>query len=574
LNFTSKKHPLFSAVDPQLSCFTRFREPTDHYPLPERFTFPFYYQPHPLSILAAKTLQNYLTRQTDFDHNFGLEPGKSGEEYGKMFGVLVVQNHSNEIGYLAAFSGKLAGETHHSGFVPPVFDLLDTAGFYRKEEAALNAINRRIENLEQNPQWPKWVEMLARETAEAARCMAEEKEKMKVAKLARKQRREAIEPPFSPDEAQVMTTALIEESKQDHYKWKDLRKYWQQRLQSIQAQIDQITAEIQALKELRRAKSSALQQKIFDQYFFLNALGAQKSLADIFQHNAATPPPSGAGECAAPKLLQYAFLHQLKPIAMAEFWWGASPAGEIRKHGHYYPACRGKCEPILAHMLEGIELDENPLMAGMASEQVIKILYEDEHLLVINKPPTLLSVPGKGVTDSVYLRLKRQYPDATGPLMVHRLDMSTSGLMLVAKTSEIHKDLQSQFLRRTVKKRYVAVLEGIVSADDGIIDLPLRVDLDDRPRQMVCYQYGKYARTEWKVVSRSNETTRVHFYPITGRTHQLRVHAAHPKGLNTPIKGDEIYGNPADRLYLHADCIEFSHPVTGERMRMEESPNF
>ncbi len=532
------------------------------------------YTPHPLSLEAAKNLQHYLTKQLDWNHNFGIEPGKEGTVYGKMFGVLVVQNQQNELGYLAAFSGKIGGKTHHSGFVPPVFDLLDEAGFYRKEEDVLSGMNRQIEGLELDPRLPRLLDLLQTETAEASRQLESEKKQAKAAQLIRKQQREAPGSQFTPDEMQVLDARLVEESKRDHYALKDLKKHWKQRLEHIQAQIDPIAGAIQTLKETRKRKSSALQQHIFDHYFFLNQSGQQKSLADIFQRNSTVLPPSGAGECAAPKLLQYAFLNHLKPIAMAEFWWGESPVGEIRKHGQFYPACRGKCEPILGHMLEGMLLDENPMLQEQAAVLELEIIYEDEHLVVVNKPASLLSVPGKNVTDSVYFRMKQRYPDATGPMIMHRLDMGTSGLMLVAKTAAVHKELQSQFIRRTIKKRYVALLEGIIPGESGVIDLPLRVDLDDRPRQMVCYEYGKSARTEWQVVSRNTATTRVHFHPITGRTHQLRVHAAHPLGLNTPILGDELYGTKGLRLHLHAERIEFLHPVDGVEMVLEREAEF
>ena len=259
---------------------------------------------------------------------------------------------------------------------------------------------------------------------------------------------------------------------------------------------------------------------------------------------------------------------------MAEFWWGDSPKSEIRQHGNFYPACNGKCKPILAHMLEGVSMDENPLLTNPGEETSIDIIFQDEVMLVINKPPELLSVSGKNIEDSVYFRMKQRYPQATGPLTVHRLDMSTSGLMLIALNKEVHKILQKQFINRSIKKRYVALLEGQVKQDKGIIDLPLRLDIDDRPRQLVCYEYGKPAKTEWEVIQRKNNQTRVHFYPVTGRTHQLRVHSAHTNGLNAPIVGDDIYGNRANRLHLHADFIAFNHPLTRELMQFQIDAEF
>ena len=259
---------------------------------------------------------------------------------------------------------------------------------------------------------------------------------------------------------------------------------------------------------------------------------------------------------------------------MAEFWWGQSPNSEIKKHGHFYPACRGKCEPILGHMLSGIEMDENPMLTNPALGKELPIVYEDEYLAIFNKPSEFLSVPGKNISDSVYERAKTLYPDAKGPLIVHRLDMSTSGLMLIAKTKEVHQHLQSQFLKRTVKKRYVALLDGIVKIPSGEIYLPLRVDLDDRPRQLVCYEHGKTALTYFETIDTKKRQTKVYFYPVTGRTHQLRVHAAHPLGLNTPIVGDDLYGIKGNRLHLHAESITFRHPISKEVVTFQVDAEF
>ena len=243
-------------------------------------------------------------------------------------------------------------------------------------------------------------------------------------------------------------------------------------------------------------------------------------------------------------------------------------------HGHYYPACRGKCEPILGHMLTGLEVESNPMLINPAEGKNLSIVFEDESIIVINKPADFLSVPGKSIDDSVYSRIRDMYPDADGPLLVHRLDMSTSGILLAAKNREAHRKLQDQFIRRKVSKRYVALLNGIVENDEGSIDLPLRVDLDDRPRQMVCATYGKSARTNYTVIERTNGKTRVYFYPVTGRTHQLRVHSAHSLGLNCPIVGDDLYGLRGERLCLHAESLTFKHPKSGEMMTFQIDPEF
>jgi tRNA pseudouridine32 synthase/23S rRNA pseudouridine746 synthase len=306
----------------------------------------------------------------------------------------------------------------------------------------------------------------------------------------------------------------------------------------------------------------------------LNALGESKNVVDVFAEIGAILPPAGAGECAAPKLLHYAYTNGFKPICMAEFWWGASPKSEVRQHKNFYPACRGKCEPILGHMLRGLDVEDNPMLVNPAEDKEMEIVFEDDYLVVVNKPAEFLSVPGKTISDSVLTRLKERYPNATGPLLVHRLDMSTSGILVAAKTERVHKHLQSQFIRRKVKKRYVALLDGVVAATEGIIDLPLRVDLDNRPHQLVCYEHGKSARTEFRVVRIEGGRTRIHFFPITGRTHQLRVHAAHSLGLNTPILGDDLYGTRAERLHLHAEFIEFTHPISKELINFTIPPVF
>ncbi len=563
-------------------CFTRFEESVEGYALPARFTFPFYYEPHPLSLLAAQALQSYIQNHIEAQHDFGFEKDKTG--IGKMFGVLVVQNQQNEVGYLAAFSGKLAGKNHHNRFVPPVFDILVEDGFYKIGEKENIKINHRIEILETNTHFLDLKNQLKTHEKQAEIELTQLKKERKEAKAQRDIRRQQGSETLSATDFEVLTTELNKESSHYFYQLKDLERSWKRQFAQIQNQLDTFQNEIKTLKEARKNKSNGLQQQLFEQYTFLNQNRETKSLFDIFSVtiDEGNPdnigkcviPPSGAGECAVPKLLQYAFLHQLKPIALAEFWWGQSPNSEIRKHGHFYPACKGKCEPILAHMLEGIEMDENPLHINPAEGKELETVYEDDFLLVINKPADFFSVPGINITDSVASRLKKKYPEATGPITVHRLDAATSGLMLIAKTKEVHQNLQNQFIKRKIKKRYTALLEGIVEQDEGFIDLPLRVDLDDRPRQLVCYDYGKPAQTAWKVVSRTDNRTKIHFFPITGRTHQLRVHASHPLGLNLAIVGDDLYGNKAERLFLHAAYLEFTHPVSQEVMKIEVEAAF
>ena len=533
--------------------------------LPEKFTFPFYYQPHPLSEMAALELQNYLESQTNFDHNFGLDATQNGLVIGKMFGILVCQNEKGELGYLWAFSGKLANENHHDYFVPTVFDMLVDNSFFRKEEALLNAYNRKIENLEISEEYLKELENFKKTKIQAETELQNQKIRIKEQKLLRDERRIQIEATLNEEELLEFNDQLAEESKKESILLKKMNKYWKLTLQTLEEKGLVLSNELMQLKEERKAKSAALQQKLFAEYSFFNQYKEKKSLGEIFNNN----PPAGAGECAAPKLLHYAFQHNLKPICMAEFWWGQSPNSEVRQHKQFYPSCKSKCEPILmGHMLQDLEMEENPFIMNHAEGKDIEIVYEDEVMLAINKPTEFLSVPGKTISDSVYARIKEKYPDATGPLIVHRLDMSTSGIMLIAKNEATAVQLQSQFINRTIKKRYVALLDGLLEKSHGYIDLPLRVDLDDRPRQLVCYEHGKPAQTKWKTIEVKNGKTKVHFYPITGRTHQLRVHASHNLGLHTPIVGDDLYGAKADRLHLHAEYIQFEHPITKEVMEI------
>lgn len=550
--------------------FQPFKTDISAITLPEKFTFPFYYEPHELSIIAAKELQKYLESQTEFEHNFGLEKDQNGLVIGKMFGVLVVQNQKGKLGYLWAFSGKLSESNYLPHFVPPVFDTLQEDGFYKQGEALLNQYNAQIAALENNPDFLEALGNLEKLKSQAEKELTEYKENAKIAKKIRDGKRITAEETLSFDAYKTIQKQLSKESQEESILFKKMNKYWRMTLEEATQKAALFQLEIDNLKEERKAKSAALQQQLFENYSFLNQYGQIKSIGEIFNGN----PPAGAGECAAPKLLHYAFEHGLKPIALAEFWWGQSPKSEVRKHQQFYPACTGKCEPILGHMLSGIETDENPFAVNSAEGQELDIVFEDEYMAVVNKPVEFLSVPGKQVTDSVYTRMKEKYPQADGPLVVHRLDMSTSGLILIAKSNEVHKKLQYQFIKRLVKKRYVALLEGDLKTENGFINLPLRVDLDNRPNQLVCFEYGKPAQTQWKIIEKRNGQTLVYFYPITGRTHQLRVHASHPLGLNTPIVGDDLYGTKANRLHLHAESITFQHPVSKEMMTITTEADF
>ncbi|WP_116787043.1 RluA family pseudouridine synthase [Flavobacterium psychrotrophum] len=541
--------------------------------LPERFTFPFFYEPHPLTEIAAKELQQYLEAHTDLDHNFGLKEDQEGLVIGKMFGVLVVQDADGKLGYLSAFSGKLAGSNNHSKFVPPVFDMLLEDSFFLKEQYILNSINDEVKGIEANENYLSLKTGMAALSAQAEQEIAAAKKELKDNKQLRKKQREEQQQILTGAEYAEFEALMIKHSLHEKHQFNVLAAGWQNRLDEAKAELAQFDDRIETLKKERKEKSGALQQQLFEQYAFLNKDGKLKSLHAIFSETVFGKPPAAAGECATPKLLQYAFLHGYTPLAMAEFWWGAPPKSEVRKHKQYYPACTGKCKPILEHMLEGMVIEDNPFLLNPGEGKELKIVYEDDSFVVVNKPAELLSVPGITVHDSVYARLKLAFGNIE-PLIIHRLDMATSGLLVVAKTKEAHKDIQKQFLKRTVVKRYTAQLSKVITENEGEINLPLRGDLDNRPRQLVCFEFGKKAVTKWKVIQRNETSTKIHFWPLTGRTHQLRMHAAHELGLNAPITGDDLYGTGADRLYLHAAYLEFVHPVTGASMKFEVAEDF
>lgn len=517
--------------------------------LPELFTYPFHYSPHPLCRLAAEEVQRYIAQRTEWHAELN---------DGKMFGVLVVEA-DGEIGFLAAFSGNLAGSNSHDYFVPAVYDMMHPDDVFKRGERDISDINHRIQSLERSSEY-----QVAKHDFEQA--MSESEAMLKAIKLRlaegralrSRQRAEGV-----CDEA-----ALILASQRENAEAQREKRAIKEHVERAKTHLAGLQAEIDRLKQERQERSAKLQMWLFSQFRMLNAVGEVRDLCDLFAPTAQQIPPAGAGECAAPKLLQYAYKCGMRPIAMAEFWWGASPKGEVRKHGSFYPACNGKCKPILEHMLVGLDVEPNPLVAIIPDEP--NILWEDSDIVAIDKPCGMLSVRGKSGVRSAEEWAQERYPEA---MIVHRLDQSTSGILVIAKNKRAHEALQKQFIKCTVKKSYVALLEGIVLCKRGEIRLPLKLDYENRPRQMVA-QDGRPAHTIFEVEGYVAGRTRIRFYPITGRTHQLRVHSAHPDGLNTPIVGDDIYGTGAERLMLHAETIEFEHPTTGEVVSLVSRAKF
>jgi tRNA pseudouridine32 synthase/23S rRNA pseudouridine746 synthase len=540
--------------------------------IPDKIDFPFFYAPQSLAKTAALEVQKELETK-NFSHDFGIDNKERNGAIGKMFGVLVVRNKKGQLGYLKAFSGKLGASNFQDGYVPPVFDILDEDGFFKKEEAILNQLNKNIEEIEKSKNYFFLKEENKEREIQYFKELSDFRFYLKSKKKERDEIRKKYSSILSENEFHELEENLKKESISQQIEYKKLNKTLTAKLALEREEVDKIESHLEALKKNRRQKSNDLQNKIFDHYTFLNQNKEQKSLLAIFKDSIFKTPPAGAGECAAPKLFQFAFLHDLQPICMAEFWWGMPPDSEVRVHKQFYPACRGKCEPILNHMLSASRVEASPLNTQSQLKE-IEILYEDEWIVAVNKPHDFLSVPGKVLSDSILNRLKEKYPSATGPLLLHRIDMSTSGILLAAKTMEIHKILQKQFIDRKIQKTYHAILDGLIKQDMGLIDLPISMDVLDRPKQKVCYTEGKKATTKFKVLTRKNGRTLIEFYPITGRTHQLRIHSAHFSGLNCPILGDDLYGKRDQRLYLHAYQLKFFHPMEKKDIQLCAPSNF
>lgn len=522
---------------------------------PAQFTYPFCYDPHPLCRLAAAQVKEYVSRNALLAREAKL---------GKMFGVLVVEDAEGRMGFLAAYSGLLADRNDWPWFVPPVYDSQQEDGHFKTAERAIVRLSRLIETLEASP----WLSSARQQVADIEHRQATAIAGQRRLMTEAKQRRNLLRAQPLSDE---QLADLTRESQHMKAELRRTKQRYAAMLDEAQATLSRRLNVLQTLREERRQMSERLQRWLFSQYVVLNAWGNQTDLLHIFADTPQHLPPSGAGDCCAPKLLQQAFAAGLRPLCMAEFWTGRSPEGAIRRDGQYYPACRGKCLPILTFMLQGLDVESNPL--ATSSGQTISTVYEDDALAVIVKPAGLLSVEGRTGRESVEAIARRRWAQAEGPLIVHRLDMDTSGLMLIAKTPAAHKSLQAQFLRHEVQKTYVAMLQGVPHAPrQGLIDLPLRPDPMDRPRQVVDREQGREALTRYELLASDGLRTLVRLFPQTGRTHQLRLHCAHAEGLGCPIAGDPLYGEKGRRLMLHAMRISFNHPVSGERMTFEAHP--
>ena len=575
-------------------------------PSPRQFTYPFCYDVDPLAEAASLELQRYIADADLMSTEKGC---------GKMFGVLVVEYEDEEgalqRGFLAAYSGLLGGRNDWPYFVPPVFDAQQPDGHFKRTEREISAINSEIRAIENDPEYLQSVEQHEQTKKRLQAEVDAFKAEVDAAKARRDARRKSGESLSEEEQAE-----MIRESQFMKAELRRRRKAMEQVNSTLH--IPHSTF-LKSLQRKRKQMSDELQRWLFSAYRMLNAKGEERDLIDIFREYTHAMPPAGAGDCCAPKLLQYAYLHRLRPVCMAEFWWGESPASEIRHHLHYYPACRSKCLPILTHMLKGLDVAPNPLAQKRHSAEP-RVLYADEYIMVVDKPAGMLSVPGKAesvrskFSDSANISVEEYFANNSKLKIqnskflkaAHRLDMDTSGLLVLARTEQAYVELQRQFASRETVKRYEAVLSGVPTQNSKLktqnssaqpsgcleaISLPLIADINDRPRQRVDMEHGKPALTLYNIVEvRAVDAntavayttkkvdkgrTLIHLYPKTGRTHQLRVHCAHPLGLACPILGDPLYGTErADRMYLHAAELTFRHPVTGETMHFLSPSGF
>ena len=544
-------------------CFHPLELDIEKVHIPSSFNFPFNHVPNELSLLTSSILKNEL-ESSPIQHDFGAQ--------GKMFGVLLVKNTNGVLGFLKAFSGKLDQNEHPEGYVPPIFDLHDNDSFFKKEEKKIDLLTEEILALENATGYQNIKSELKEFEAEQIKTIDKLKDHLKKSKALRNEVRRVKKKELSSADYEELNQRLNEQSKQEQILFKKEKKALQMNFELIRQKFKKAEGIIEKKKRERKKLSSQIQTKIFEHYSFYSAKKEKKNLLALFENTAFGTPPSGAGECCAPRLLQHAYNNGFSPICFTEFWWGKSPESEIRIHQNHYPACRGKCGPILQHMLEGLEVDPDPLIP-LEKIGAVPVLYEDDFVIAVEKPANLLSVPGKEIEYSLTSIVKKQFPTIQGPGLVHRLDYETSGIVLIGKTMDSYIKLQKQFLSRIIQKKYVALLERPIDPEMGEINLPLTLDIFNRPRQLVCFEKGKSALTKYRLIN-NNNGTRVAFYPVTGRTHQLRVHAAHQKGLNSPILGDSLYGNSNERLFLHAASLVFRHPQTNEIIEVDSTVPF
>ena len=556
----------------------------------EGFTNPFRYVPHPLVKEAAERVLSILESWRKEPDGSSLREVESSFAEGKMLGVLVCRKmehqDDNTLCYLSAFSGTVRGADGRvtatvDGFVPPIIDLTEENGYFKRKEAEISHINQRISELSSAIRLrdlkDSYQSMLAQQKIEI--CAMQEQ--LRLSKIRREEIRKS-----NSDAA--LEADLIKESQFQKAQLKRLKDKWKGALAETGAQVCALETEISELKKERSARSDELQKWIFENALINNGLGEVSSIWNVFACSGLVPP-GGTGDCAAPKLLEYAYRNGLQPLAMGEFWYGRSPETAVRTHGHFYPSCTSKCGPLLGYMMQGLRLHDISHDNYTTVQNPI-IIHEDEDIIVVEKPSGMPSVPGLDGRISLQEWLSERaesisaaqqnapldditlagYHSKSEVHSVHRLDMDTSGVMVYAKTETAALHLRKQFEEHTIRKTYMARIspphmESQMSRDSEMhqsnsIDLPLSPDYDERPRQKVDFKQGKPAHTDYKILQTNPDgTTDILLYPLTGRTHQLRVHCAHTLGLGRPILGDLLYG--AHTVHLPTQTSASRSPI-------------
>lgn len=551
--------------------FHLFKEDISEIERPKAFTFPFYYTPHPLCEIAAKEVYRQLELIDISEHNFGTEYKEcSKPAIGKMIGILIVKNEKEELGYLCAYSGNLQSSKILMNWVPAIEVPTSST---KENKLHVDKLNKKIKVEREKSIVPALLEQLKSQKSFYDEEITKAKNSYKISKKERELERQNILSQSKIDQERILIE-LAKESSYQKSKIKELKKLKSHKIDKINMAIIEEQALITKLEKQRKEILVNEQRTFEDNLIFTNINKEKLSLHEIFQRYHNKNPNVGTGECCAPKLLNFAFKNKLTPIAMAEFWWGAPHKKNIRRHKNYYPACTSRCGPLLKHLLKGLIIDEDPIKINWGKNKEITTLFEDDFLLIINKPEGLLTTPGKYIKDSVQTRLEKTYSQLDYIMPVHRLDQGTSGIVIIAKSISIHGALQKQFISKKIKKVYTAILTGVVEQQVGIIDLPLAPDPNNPPFQLVSKTSGKKSQTKYKVLKQNDHSTLIQFEPLTGRTHQLRVHSAHQDGLNMPIKGDDMYGLKEKRMYLHASEIQFIHPQSKEEIRVKSPSSF
>ncbi len=562
--------PLFQPLETFVDGATLAHSPTAHYHYQGHCPRTGQYYTLPRTPLAEAVAQGLMAQLKE-----------TSQPEGKMYGVLLVKDTDGRVGVLKAFSGLWQGQDELPGWVPPMPGRERVALQEARTLDQLKAIKERLVTLQTLPDRTLYGQL----QADCARDRSQLNQRHRDRKQTRDRHRQTLGHTLAGETLTQALAKLEQESRGDKAELRAFKQQWRDCLAPLESVIQAADAEMATLKRQRRDLSRQLQADMHAAYQLTNFAGESVAIQSLGKL------PTGTGDCCAPKLLHTAVQYGLTPLAMAEFWWGTAQGD--RTPGEFYGACAERCQPILGFLLSGLSaqvlgstdipvgaqhaapLPPRPI-EGIQPGFELPVLYQDPWIIAVDKPAGLLSVPGRygDRQDSVLTRLSLARPDDTFLQPVHRLDQDTSGVLMLALDGETHRRLSQQFQRRQVQKTYQAIVTGHVAQPAGLIDLPLWGDPTQRPRQQVNWQHGKPSQTKYEVLAREGDSTRIAFYPLTGRTHQLRVHAAY--GLNAPIVGDRLYGHsePGQRLHLHAQSLQFTHPHSQAAMFLDSAVPF